>query len=83
VIHPNSSLKGASEIEWHFDKDDKTPLTATEKSPGSGPAASTSSQTLCYILHKELQGTPQEVKYQTPLDLLTNILLFHPLYYLI
>jgi hypothetical protein len=46
AVHPDGSLKDASEIEWHFDKDDETPLTATEKSPGSGPAASTSSQTL-------------------------------------
>jgi hypothetical protein len=46
AVHPNGSLKDASEIEWHFDKDDETPLTATEKSPGSGSASSTSSQTL-------------------------------------
>jgi hypothetical protein len=46
AIHPNGSLKDASEIEWHFDKDDETPLTAAKKSPGSGPASSMSSQTL-------------------------------------
>ena len=39
--------------------------------------------TYCYIPHQELQGTPQEVKHQTPSDLPTNISLFHVLYYLI
>jgi len=38
---------------------------------------------LCYIPRQELRGTPQEAKYQTPSDLLTNISLFHLLYYLI
>ena len=38
---------------------------------------------MCYIPYQELQGTPQEVKYQTPSDLPTNISLFHLLYYLI
>ena len=38
---------------------------------------------VCYIPHQELRGTPQEVKYWTPLDLPTNISLFHLLYYLI
>ena len=37
----------------------------------------------CYIPHQELRGTPQEAKYRTPSDLLTNISLFHLLYYLI
>jgi len=46
AVHTDGSLKDASEIEWHFDKDDETPLTAAEKSPRSGPAASASSQTL-------------------------------------
>jgi hypothetical protein len=40
VIHPDSSLKDASEIKWHFDKDDETLLTAAEKSPSSGPTIS-------------------------------------------
>jgi len=38
---------------------------------------------ICYIPHKELQGTPQEAKYQTLSDLPTNISLFHLLYHLI
>ena len=37
----------------------------------------------CYIPHQEPQGTPQEAKYWTLSDLLTNISLFHLLYYLI
>ena len=45
AIHPDGSLKDASEIEWHFDKDDETPLTATEKSPSPGPTLSSSSWT--------------------------------------
>ena len=45
AVHPNGSLKDASEIEWHFDKDDETPLTAAEKLPSSGPTLSSSSWT--------------------------------------
>ncbi|KAF8240608.1 hypothetical protein L208DRAFT_1231574 [Tricholoma matsutake] len=41
AVCPNGSLKDASEINWHFDKDDNTPFTVTAKSPESG-----SSQTL-------------------------------------
>jgi len=37
---------------------------------------------MCYIPHKELWGTPQEAKHQTPSDVPTNISLFHLLYYL-
>ena len=36
-----------------------------------------------YIPHKKLQGTPQEATHWTPLDILTNISLFHLLYYLV
>lgn len=28
AVRPDGTLKDASEIEWHFDKDDETPLTA-------------------------------------------------------
>jgi len=52
----------------------------------NGPEVATahaSAKPLCYIPHKELQGTPQEAKHQTPSDVLTNISLFHLLYYLI
>ncbi|KAF8219933.1 hypothetical protein L208DRAFT_1336739 [Tricholoma matsutake] len=45
AIHPNDSLKDASKIEWHFDKDDETPLTAAEMLPSSCPTLSSSSQT--------------------------------------
>jgi hypothetical protein len=38
AIHPDGSLKNASEIDWHFDKDDNAQFTVTEKSPKSGPS---------------------------------------------
>jgi hypothetical protein len=56
AVHPDGSLKDASEIEWHFDKDDETPLTAAQKSPRSGPASSMSSQSL----HPFLLGCASE-----------------------
>jgi hypothetical protein len=38
AVHPDGSLKDASEIDWHFNKDDNTPFTATEKLHKSGPS---------------------------------------------
>ena len=55
AVHPDGSLKDTSEIEWHFDKDNETPLTIAEKLPKSCPAASTSSQPL----HSFLLGRAQ------------------------
>ena len=58
AVHPNGSLKDASEIDWHFNKDDNTPFTVAEKSHKSGP-----SQTLIMLLTSELyspsQGPPE------------------------
>lgn len=38
AVLPDGSLKDASEIEWHFDKNDETPIAPTL--PGSSAVAS-------------------------------------------
>ena len=50
AIRPDGSLKDASEIDWHFDKDDDAPITMAEKSPMSGPPGSS------HILHPYFLG---------------------------
>jgi len=38
AVRPDGSLKDASEIEWHFDKDDETPIaSASQGSPTVAP----------------------------------------------
>lgn len=50
AVRPDGSLKDASEIDWHFDKDDDTPSSPAEKLCGSGPPDSSQ------ILHPFFSG---------------------------